>query len=114
MKYIKKFVKGEFSLGYTYWFSFGIVFFLLAIEKSLIKDHAPITLLVIVDTIFVIVRISTSIGIWKSAGFYIVNKSKNKESSFWGYVARILVCLYLIILFINFVSGFIHGLKYGY
>ena len=114
MEYIKKFVKGEFSLGYTYWVSFGIVLFLLSIERSLIRNQESNTLVLIVDIIFVIVRISTSIGIWKSAGFYIHNKSKNKESSFWGYVAKILVCLYLITLFFKFVYGFIHGFKYGY
>jgi hypothetical protein len=114
MEYIKKFVKGELSLGHTYWVSFGIVLFLLAIEKSLIKDHAPITLLVIVGTTFVIVRISTSIGIWKSAGFYILNKSKNKESSFWGYVAQIIVCLYLITLFFKVVYGFLYGFVSGF
>jgi hypothetical protein len=114
MEYINKFVKGEFSLGYTYWVSFGILFFLMLIERSLIKNQESNTLILIVDTIIVIVRISTIIGIWKSAGFYILNKSMNKESSFWGYVAKILVGLYSILLFIGLVSGFIHGLKYGY
>jgi len=53
---------------------------------------------------YIIFTIFVSIGIWRSAGFYVIEKNKKKESGFWGYAARVSVVLAIIRFFVEIVK----------
>ena len=53
-----------------------------------------------------IYTICVNLGIWRSAGFYVIEKNKKKENGFWGYAARLTVILAYIRLIAEFVKEF--------
>ena len=53
---------------------------------------------------YIIFTIFVSIGIWRSAGFYVIEKNKKKENGFWGYAARVSVVLAIIRFFVEIIK----------
>lgn len=99
---IKPFVRGEYSLPFSYWY-IGFLLTtivnlpLIIIEVQKIQPEGIGSLFYLLYVIAVIIYlIFSNIGIWRSAGFYVIEKNKKKESSFWGYVARVTIILAIL------------------
>jgi len=109
---IKPFIRGEYDLSFSYWY----VGFLLTILISLpfiiidISKTEPTGIGAFIYFIYCVVLITYSIfvniGIWRSAGFYVIEKNKNNESGFWGYAARFAVILSYIRMITEFIKAF--------
>ena len=56
--------------------------------------------------VVLIYTICVNLGIWRSAGFYVIEKNKKKENGFWGYAARLTVILAYIRLIAEFIKEF--------
>ena len=54
----------------------------------------------------IIYIIFANLGIWRSAGFYVIEKIKKKESAFWGYAARVTVILGILRFFVELAKAF--------
>ena len=101
---IKPFIRGEESLAYSYWGIGVLLAIILALPlfifENLKSDSAAI-ILGLYALAYIIFTIFVSIGIWRSAGFYVIEKNKKKESGFWGYAARVTVVLAIIRFFVE-------------
>ena len=101
---IKPFIRGEESLAYSYWGIGVLLAIILALPlfifENLKSDSAAI-ILGLYALAYIIFTIFVSIGIWRSAGFYVIEKNKKKESGFWGYAARVSVVLAIIRFFVE-------------
>ena len=104
---IKPFIRGEESLAYSYWGIGVLLAIILALPlfifENLKSDSAAI-ILGLYALAYIIFTIFVSIGIWRSAGFYVIEKNKKKESGFWGYAARVSVVLAIIRFFVEIVK----------
>jgi hypothetical protein len=104
---IKPFIRGEESLTYSYWGIGVLLAIILALPlfifENLKSDSAAI-ILGLYALAYIIFTIFVSIGIWRSAGFYVIEKNKKKESGFWGYAARVSVVLAIIRFFVEIVK----------
>ena len=96
---IKDFWDGKISLGKSFWLG-GFVVLAIAglplvyatLNIDNISDGAA-TLFIIYFFLYACLNIFIYIGIWKSASIYIQNKKKNKQTSFWGYVTKVLIII---------------------
>lgn len=104
---IKPFIRGEESLAYSYWGIGVLLAIILALPffifENLKSDSAAI-ILGLYALAYIIFTIFVSIGIWRSAGFYVIEKNKKKENGFWGYAARVSVVLAIIRFFVEIVK----------
>lgn len=104
---IKPFIRGEESLAYSYWGIGVLLAIILALPlfifENLKSDSAAI-ILGFYALAYIIFTIFVSIGIWRSAGFYVIEKNKKKENGFWGYAARVSVVLAIIRFFVEIVK----------
>ena len=99
-KNIIKFLEGKYSLGHSYWIIgtlgsviVGLPIFITSeVGVSNISEMVAglILLYMFFYTIFIVISL---IGIWRSAGFYIIEKGKKKKSVWWAYAARTMVVL---------------------
>ena len=99
-KNITKFLEGKYSLVHSYWIIgtlgsivVGLPIFITAeVGVSNISETVAglILLYMLFYAIFIVISL---IGIWRSAGFYILEKEKKKQSGFWAYAARVMVVL---------------------
>lgn len=97
---IIKFLEGKYSLGHSYWFIgtlgsiiVGLPIFITSeVGVSNISETVAglILLYMFFYTIFIVISL---IGIWRSAGFYILEKRKKRQPATWAYAARIIVVL---------------------
>ena len=97
---ITKFLKGKYNLVHSFWVvgTLGsiIVGIPIYITSSVGVDNISsvvaglILLYMLFYTAFIIASL---IGIWRSAGFYIIEKEKKKKSVWWAYAARTMVVL---------------------
>jgi|GEM_PF-5246694 hypothetical protein len=99
-KNIIKFLEGKYSLGHSYWvvgvlgsFGVGIPFFLMAVSDVDNMSSFVATLGIIYYLFYILYCVGVLIGTWKSAGFYIQQKIKSKQSAIWGYTARVALVL---------------------
>lgn len=104
---IKPFIRGEESLAYSYWGIGVLLAIILALPlfifENLKSDSAAI-ILGLYALAYIIFTIFVSIGIWRSAGFYVIEKNKKKENGFRGYAARVSVVLAIIRFFVEIVK----------
>jgi len=104
---IKPFIRGEESLTYSYWGIGVLLAIILALPffifENLKSDSAAI-ILGLYALAYIIFTIFVSIGIWRSAGFYVIEKNKKKENGFWGYAARVSVALAIIRFFVEIIK----------
>lgn len=104
---IKPFIRGEETLAYSYWvvgFFFSIFFGLpiIILDYSRAEPEGMLLFFSLIYIIaYIIFIIFVNLGIWRSAGFYVVEKNKKKESGFWGYAARVTVVLAIIRFFVE-------------
>jgi len=109
---IKPFIRGEYSLPFSYWY---IGFLCTAIlnlpliimEKQKVEPEGIGSLFYLLYVVAIVIYlICVNLGIWRSAGFYVIEKNKKKESGFWGYSARVTVILAIIRFFVEFLKAF--------
>ena len=107
---IKPFIRGEYSLPFSYWY---IGFLCTAIlnlpliimEKQKVEPEGIGSLFYLLYVVAIVIYlICVNLGIWRSAGFYVIEKNKKKESGFWGYAARVSVVLTIIRFFVEIVK----------
>jgi hypothetical protein len=109
---IKPFIRGEYSLPFSYWYigflcSIIVNLPLFIIERQNIEPEGIGALFYFIYAVAVLIyTICVNLGIWRSAGFYVIEKNKKKENGFWGYVARLTVILAYIRLIAEFVKEF--------
>ena len=104
---IKPFIRGEESLAYSYWGIGVLLAVILALPLFIFenpKSDSTAIILGLYAIAYIIFTIFVSIGIWRSAGFYVIEKNKKKESGFWGYAARVSVVLAIIRFFVEIVK----------
>ena len=109
---IKPFVRGEYSLPFSYWY-IGFLFTIIVNLPLIIIDAQKVEpegigaffyfLYVLAVIIYIIFA---NLGIWRSAGFYVIEKIKKKESGFWGYAARVTVILGILRFFVELAKAF--------
>ena len=97
---ITKFLEGKYNLVHSFWvvgtLGSTIVGIPIYITSSVGVDNISsvvaglILLYMLFYTAFIIASL---IGIWRSAGFYIIEKEKKKKSVWWAYAARTMVVL---------------------
>ncbi len=109
---IKPFIRGEYSLPFSYWYigflcSIIVNLPLFIVEVQKIEPEGIGALFYFIYAIAVLIyTICVNLGIWRSAGFYVIEKNKKKENGFWGYAARLAVILAYIRLIAEFVKEF--------
>jgi hypothetical protein len=109
---IKPFIRGEYSLPFSYWYigflCTAIVNLpLIIMERQKVEPEGIGSLFYFLYVIVIIIYlICVNLGIWRSAGFYVIEKNKKKESGFWGYAARVTVILAILRFFVEFVKAF--------
>ena len=104
---IKPFIRGEESLAYSYWGIGVLLAVILALPLFIFenpKSDSTAIILGLYAIAYIIFTIFVSIGIWRSAGFYVIEKNKKKEGGFWGYAARVSVVLAIIRFFMEIVK----------
>ena len=104
---IKPFIRGEESLVYSYWGIGVLLAVILALPLFIFenpKSDSTAIILGLYALAYIIFTIFVSIGIWRSAGFYVIEKNKKKESGFWGYAARVSVVLAIIRFFVEIIK----------
>lgn len=104
---IKPFIRGEESLAYSYWGIGVLLAIILALPLFIFenfKSDSAAIILGLYALAYIIFTIFVSIGIWRSAGFYVIEKNKKKENGFWGYAARVSVVLAIIRFFVEIVK----------
>jgi hypothetical protein len=104
---IKPFIRGEESLAYSYWGIGVLLAVILALPLFIFENPQSDSTAIILGLYaiaYIIFTIFVSIGIWRSAGFYVIEKNKKKESGFWGYAARVSVVLAIIRFFLEIVK----------
>ena len=99
-KNIIKFLEGKYSLGHSYWvvgvlgsLGVGIPLFLIAVSDIDNMSSFAATLGIIYYLFYLLYCVGVLIGTWRSAGFYIQQKLKSKQSPIWGYSARVALVL---------------------
>jgi hypothetical protein len=108
---IKPFIRGEYSLSFSYWYIGFLVTVivnlpLIIIEAQKVEPEGIGALFYFVYIIAVIIYIIfANLGIWRSAGFYVIEKIKKKESGFWGYAARVTVILGILRFFVELANA---------
>ena len=97
---IIKFLEGKYSLGHSYWvvgvlgsIGVGIPLFLIAVSDIDNMTGFVSTISIIYYFFYLIYCVGVLIGTWKSAGYYIQEKIKSKETPIWGYSARVALVL---------------------
>jgi hypothetical protein len=109
---IKPFIRGEFSLPFSYWYigflcSIIVNLPLFVIEVQKVEPEGIGALFYFLYALVVLIyTICVNLGIWRSAGFYVIEKNKKKENGFWGYAARLTVILAYIRLIAEFIKEF--------
>ena len=109
---IKPFIRGEFSLPFSYWYigflcSIIVNLPLFVIEVQKVEPEGIGALFYFLYALVVLIyTICVNLGIWRSAGFYVIEKNKKKENGFWGYVARLTDILAYIRLIAEFIKEF--------
>ena len=104
---IKPFIRGEESLAYSYWGIGVLLAVILALPLFIFENPQSDSTAIILGLYalaYIIFTIFVSIGIWRSAGFYVIEKNKKKENGFWGYAARVSVVLAIIRFFVEIVK----------
>jgi len=106
---IKPFIRGEKSLAYSYWVVGVLISFFLGLPIIIIDYSNPGDISTFFLIIYIIAYITfiifVNIGIWRSAGFYVVEKNKKKENGFWGYAARVVVVIGMLKLFAEIIKA---------
>jgi len=106
---IKPFIRGEESLAYSYWVVGVLISFFLGLPIIIIDYSKPGDISTFFLIIYIIAYITfiifVNIGIWRSAGFYVVEKNKKKENGFWGYAARVVVVIGMLKLFAEIIKA---------
>jgi hypothetical protein len=97
---IIKFLEGKYSLGHSYWvvgvlgsIGVGIPLILIAVSDVDNMTGFIATLAIIYYFFYLLYCVGVLIGTWRSAGFYIQQKLKSKQSAIWGYTARVALVL---------------------
>ena len=104
---IKPFIRGEEPLAYSYWGIGVLLAIILALPLFIFenpKSDSTAIILGLYAVAYIIFTIFVSIGIWRSAGFYVIEKNKKKENGFWGYAARVSVVLAIIRFFVEIIK----------
>ena len=104
---IKPFIRGEEPLAYSYWGIGILLAVILALPLFIFenpKSDSTAIILGLYAVAYIIFTIFVSIGIWRSAGFYVIEKNKKKESGLCGYAARVSVVLTKIRFFVEIVK----------
>jgi len=104
---IKPFIRGEESLVYSYWGIGVLLAAVLALPLFIFdnpKSDSTAIILGLYALAYIIFTIFVSIGIWRSAGFYVIEKNKKKENGLWGYAARVSVVLAIIRFFVEIIK----------
>ena len=104
---IKPFIRGEEPLAYSYWGIGVLLAVILGLPLFIFenpKSDSTAIILGLYALAYIIFTIFVSIGIWRSTGFYVIEKNKKKESGFWGYDARVSVVLTIIRFFVEIVK----------
>jgi len=117
MDFIKKIIKGEVELVITFWSTIVIQIVINFFEKTLKRtgEYNRVTgeysnFYMFVDLIALIILVFLYVGVWRSAGIYIVNKNNKKESALWGYLAKTVTLIFCLIIGLSFIKGFIGAL----
>lgn len=102
---IKKFFKGDVPLSTSFWgvyFGIGIIIGLIffVIEKNEIAATLYSLFVLIPFVIF------TTIGTWRSASKYKIEKQKKKEGTGWGTAAQVYIVLSIIRSVVELVKEF--------
>jgi hypothetical protein len=109
---IKPFVRGEYSLPFSYWYigflcTIIVNLPLIIIDAQKVEPEGIGALFYFLYVLAVIIYIIfANLGIWRSAGFYVIEKIKKKESGFWGYAARVTVILGILRFFVELAKAF--------
>jgi hypothetical protein len=109
---IKPFIRGEYSLPFSYWYigflCTAIVNLpLIIMERQKVEPEGIGSLFYLLYVVAIVIYlICVNLGIWRSAGFYVIEKNKKKESGFWGYAARVTVILAVLRFFLEFLKAF--------
>ena len=97
---IIKFLEGKYSLGHSYWvvgvlgsIGVGIPLFLIAVSDIDNMTGFIATLAIVYYFFYLLYCVGVLLGTWRSAGYYIQEKIKSKESPIWGYSARVSLVL---------------------
>lgn len=97
---IINFLDGKYSLIYSYWIIGTIGSIIVGLPLFITSEvgvdnisEAVSALLLLYILFYAVYVVISLIGIWRSAGFYIIEKIKKKESAFWAYAARTIVVL---------------------
>ena len=109
---IKPFIRGEYSLPFSYWFVgflcsviLNLPLFIIESQK-IVPEGIGLLFYFLYGVAVLIYTIFVNLGVWRSAGFYVIEKNKKKENGFWGYVARLTVILAYIRLIAEFIKEF--------
>jgi hypothetical protein len=109
---IKPFFRGEYELSFSYWYVGFLLTILFSLPNIIIEASKTeptgfgAFVYVIYSLALVIYIIFAYTGIWRSAGFYVIEKNKKNENGFWGYAARLSVILGYIQMITAFVKEF--------
>ena len=79
---IKPFIRGEEPLAYSYWGIGILLAVILALPLFIFenpKSDSTAIILGLYAVAYIIFTIFVSIGIWRSAGFYVIEKNKKKR-----------------------------------
>jgi hypothetical protein len=108
---IKPFIRGEYSLPFSYWYvgflcTVIVNLPLIIIEAQKVEPEGFGAFFYFLYVLAVIIYlIFANLGIWRSAGFYVIEKIKKKESGFWCYAARVTVILGILRFFVELAKG---------
>ena len=98
-KLIKKIWSGNLELGKTFWLVnilgtvvVSIPLFLGDIYYSSLNEFFSLVVLIFIP-IFIAYFIFATVGTWRSATIYITLKKKKKQSTIWGYSAKVVLAL---------------------
>lgn len=113
MKIISDLWHGKVSLAKTYWI-YGVIFSnIVGVLIGYLMDLAALegffSAVILLLIIYLAIVVHVLVSIWRSAGTYILNKNQLSKSTFWGYVARVMVVLGALLVVSAFVQGYLYG-----
>ena len=92
---IKPFIRGEYSLPFSYWYigflcSIIVNLPLFVIEAQKVEPEGIGALFYFLYALVVLIyTVCVNLGIWRSAGFYVIEKNKKKRKWFLGVCSKI-------------------------
>jgi hypothetical protein len=95
--FVDRFIEGKIPLVISYWVVGVIVPLIIYVIASVVDPDIEAIIMVLL----VIYSFFSFIGIWKSAGNYI----RENDPPFWGYTARVMMIVGILISIGNLISG---------